>query len=100
MTDITPEILKALEADGEKLRQMTGEDHGPFDLADRHGLSKDEWSAGLDAYHEKLRTSEGIEGYGPGSLVEQTGWNAWAGYFSDGYTPEEALDEDRSYWED
>jgi hypothetical protein len=23
-------MLKALEADGEKLRQLTGEDHGPF----------------------------------------------------------------------
>ncbi len=26
------EMKKALEADGEKLRQMTGEDHGPWDL--------------------------------------------------------------------
>jgi hypothetical protein len=26
------EMTKALEADGEKLRQLTGEDHGPFDL--------------------------------------------------------------------
>ncbi len=25
-----PEMIKALEADGEKLRQLTGEDHGPF----------------------------------------------------------------------
>lgn len=24
------EMMAALEADGEKLRQMTGEDHGPF----------------------------------------------------------------------
>ncbi|MFZ5713077.1 MAG: hypothetical protein ACOY3N_09575 [Bradyrhizobium sp.] len=24
-------MMKALEADGEKLRQLTGEDHGPFD---------------------------------------------------------------------
>lgn len=24
------EMMKALEADGEKLRQLTGEDHGPF----------------------------------------------------------------------
>ncbi len=27
---MTDEMRKALEADGEKLRQMTGEDHGPF----------------------------------------------------------------------
>lgn len=26
------EMMKALEADGEKLRQLTGEDHGPFAL--------------------------------------------------------------------
>lgn len=25
------QMMKALEADGEKLRQLTGEDHGPFD---------------------------------------------------------------------
>lgn len=24
------EMMQALEADGEKLRQLTGEDHGPF----------------------------------------------------------------------
>jgi len=24
------EMMRALEADGEKLRQLTGEDHGPF----------------------------------------------------------------------
>jgi hypothetical protein len=28
------EMMKALEADGEKLRQLTGEDHGPFELPD------------------------------------------------------------------
>lgn len=27
------EMQRALEADGEKLRQLTGEDHGPFDVA-------------------------------------------------------------------
>ncbi len=27
------EMMKALEADGEKLRQLTGEDHGPQALA-------------------------------------------------------------------
>ena len=29
------EMMRALEADGEKLRQMTGEDHGPVFLADQ-----------------------------------------------------------------
>lgn len=36
------EMMKALKADGEKLRQMTGEDHGPWDL-------DDEWLAELEA---------------------------------------------------
>lgn len=26
------EMMRALEADGEKLRQLTGEDHGPWEL--------------------------------------------------------------------
>lgn len=30
MTDWDTEMQKALEADGEKLRQLTGEDHGPW----------------------------------------------------------------------
>jgi hypothetical protein len=29
----TKEMMDALEADGEKLRQLTGEDHGPLFLA-------------------------------------------------------------------
>lgn len=32
MTDFDREMQKALEADGEKLLQLTGEDHGPWDL--------------------------------------------------------------------
>lgn len=70
------------------------------DLTHFHGLSKEEWSRQLDALHEKYRQAGIFEGYGPGSLIENTGWEAWAGYFEDGYTPESALDEDRSYWED
>jgi hypothetical protein len=31
---IDREMQRALEADGEKLRQLTGEDHGPVFLAD------------------------------------------------------------------
>lgn len=30
MTGFDKEMQKALEADGEKLREMTGEDHGPW----------------------------------------------------------------------
>ena len=29
---MTEEMKKALEADGEKLRQLTGEDHGPWEV--------------------------------------------------------------------
>lgn len=31
---MSKEMQKALEADGEKLRQLTGEDHGPWWLED------------------------------------------------------------------
>lgn len=31
------EMMKALEADGEKLRQLTGEDHGPWGVCDGCG---------------------------------------------------------------
>lgn len=34
MTDWDREMQKALEADGEKLRQLTGEDHGPWFVDD------------------------------------------------------------------
>jgi hypothetical protein len=33
---MTDDMQKALEADGEKLRQLTGEDHGPFHDLPRH----------------------------------------------------------------
>lgn len=36
MTDFDNEMQKALEADGEKLRQLTGEDHGPWKGLPRH----------------------------------------------------------------
>jgi hypothetical protein len=43
---------EALEADGEKLRQLTGEDHGPFELpADRPRAAQEgevEW--GVETY--------------------------------------------------
>lgn len=65
-----------------------------------HGLSKEEWSARLDAYHAKLRLSPGFEGYGEGSVTTNCGWESWQGFFDDGYTPEEALDEDMTYWDD
>ena len=34
MTALDDEMMKALEADGEYLRQMTGNDHGPYFVAD------------------------------------------------------------------
>lgn len=49
------EMMKALEADGEMLRQMTGEDHGPWDLDD------DEWLAELEAHEDSLLSEEELE---------------------------------------
>lgn len=41
----THEMMKALEADGEKLRQITGENHGPFCVAclGNGGAWRDVW---------------------------------------------------------
>ena len=33
----TKEMMAALEADGEKLRQLTGAEHGPFEICDGCG---------------------------------------------------------------
>lgn len=38
MIDFDLEMQKALEADGEKLRQLTGEDHGPFEMLPAHSI--------------------------------------------------------------
>lgn len=65
-----------------------------------HGLTFEIWCARLDEYHEKLRRSGEIEGYGPGSVVTSTGSESWKQYYDTGYSPEDALDEDRTYWED
>jgi len=49
MTDFDDEMMKALEADGEKLRQLTGKDHGPFPFPHIAG-AKDTGSCLADAY--------------------------------------------------
>ncbi|MCJ8518976.1 fructose/tagatose bisphosphate aldolase [Pseudorhizobium tarimense] len=48
------EMQKALEADGEYLRQMTGEDHGPYFIDDD---SEDCWNCGGEGF-----VSECIDG--------------------------------------
>lgn len=63
-------------------------------------ISFEDWCKALDAYHQRLRdTEEGFIGYGAASVIEQTGAECWLDYYDDDFTPEEALDEDRSYWE-
>jgi hypothetical protein len=41
----TREMMKALEADGEKLRQLTGEDHGPVFIGIDPAALDSEYSA-------------------------------------------------------
>lgn len=41
------EMMKALMADGEKLRAMTGEDHGPYFIYDEAGGIDQDWFAGM-----------------------------------------------------
>ena len=64
-------------------------------------ITFEEWCKALDEHHEHLRqTEDGFEGYGAGSLIEQTGAECWRSYYDDDFSPEDALSEDRSYWED
>ena len=59
--DFDKEMERALMADGEKLRALTGEDHGPWDLddfalADEHRAELESLAAGYEAseYAETL----------------------------------------------
>lgn len=65
----------------------------------KNSLTWGEWLGNLESYHSELRnTIEGFEGYGP-SILESTGEDCWEGYWRYGYSPVEALDEDRGYWD-
>lgn len=64
-----------------------------------NGLSFAEWCDRLDAYHTEQRQAGVFEGYGAGSVVEMTGAECWLDFFFDGFSPEDALDEDRDCWE-
>lgn len=64
-------------------------------------MSFADWCARLNAHHEHLRkTEDGFEGYGDGPVTEQTGAECWLTYYADGFSPEDALAEDRTYWGD
>lgn len=69
MTDFDLEMQRALEADGEKLRQLTGEDHGPFNPF-QHSV---DWvferlNAEGDYYHVEVLVRYDIEPYVPGKI--------------------------------
>jgi hypothetical protein len=65
-----------------------------------HGMTWEEWREAFETEHEKRRASvDGFEGYGPRSVMDETGEDSWRGYWRDGYTPEGALDEDITYWD-
>jgi hypothetical protein len=56
----TKEMQAALEADGEKLRQLTGEDHGPHFLPDRRTIECP--YCGGDGGHEVLTHYNPVNG--------------------------------------
>jgi hypothetical protein len=63
------EMQKALEADGEKLRRLTGEDHGPFRLPS----NAVDWvferaNADGDHYHVEVMIHYDIEPYVPAKI--------------------------------
>jgi hypothetical protein len=54
VTALDREMTKALEADGEKLRQLTGEDHGPWDLPEEATLTYSTDEPPLEITHVEL----------------------------------------------
>jgi len=54
MTVFDDEMMKALEADGEYLRQMTGGDHGPYFLGVDHRTMNEELEAKLAECEARL----------------------------------------------
>jgi len=69
----------------------------PHPMDDKTGFADDtagfdEWMVALDAAHAK----RGFP-YGDGPLAKTTGQECWMGYFRDGYSPEDAIEEDQSY---
>lgn len=53
MVEDQMDMQDALEADGEKLRQMTGEDHGPFALCSNGSFCSDQWCLRLGCALER-----------------------------------------------
>ena len=70
------------------------------DLRRFHNMTWEQWRDALEAEHARRRGEvEGFDGYGE-NVMEATGEDCWRdGYFADGYSPVEALDEDMTYWE-
>lgn len=62
--------------------------------------SFEDWCKQLDEYHEAQRQKGVFEGYGPGSVVANTGAECWRDYYLKGICPADAMEEDRDYWGD
>ena len=95
------EMQKALEADGEKLRAMTGEDHGPFALAadwrDKIKLNDNAdarltMTGGMsfEVWMYILRL-ENAAHHDPLGEIEDADFRT---FYDDDYTPHDALEED------
>lgn len=81
-------MMKALEADGEKLRQLTGEDHGPIFLADEDEISD---NPAFEAWLQILEADviQGEYGYEEGEFAVFP--DHWLPDFLAGRTPAEAF---------
>jgi hypothetical protein len=55
------------------------------------------WCDRLAEAHERMRQTQGIEGYGP-DIFDVTGRDYWRQYFDEKETPETALAGDQQYW--
>ena len=82
------EMMKALEADGEKLRLMTGQEHGPVFLSDDDEISD---NPDFEAWLQVLEADviQGEYGYEDGEFSVFP--DHWLPLFLEGLTPLEAF---------
>jgi hypothetical protein len=63
---LTDEMRRALALDGDKLRQLTGQDHGPHFIVDR--VDPQQRLAALDWAADAIKAQDG------GDMTTDTGW--------------------------